>query len=561
MTKSVTASLWCLTLGYVVAVLLSGLMQPVGTTDESLPWVSALQIRRHMAPHTDFWSPYPPLTYWLLAGVFSVLGDTAVAGRLLGTVFFLVLLIAVTLLARRNFGARSWQVPYAVLLAVLGAGPIFVYAFGIALAASLCALLSYFIVFRSRPALTLIPGFILAITLLLRMNFAAYAAAAIILDLALVKKLRFAGFIVGPMLIALLVYFVPYQGTMGVVWNQIVTVPRDVLAHTRFIPLPDYLLYYAAIALPLAWFSLRMLAGDHSSRLSYAPLGIAGAVCAAAYLARSNAALLPAISLAVLTGVVLLDRYVFRLRRTERGLLALYALFLHYILFRADEWHLRPLLALIGLLLPFLILPWILARGRTASLLLAGTFLALIVVPLWKLHSFRPDRPSMISAVNLIRAGEFIHKTPDSERFLGAGAAMLRPEWQQLFPDLEELKALRYVYARTTESDCVYVGVPKHASVFVADIRAYWLLHRCIGVKRFVLEPGVTTTEPEEEEMIRNLQQNRVRWVVLTPPVRGDEAFLRNPIPGSDLLDAAIALHYQVAATFGSYTVLTATGF
>jgi hypothetical protein len=61
----------------------------------------------------------------------------------------------------------------------------------------------------------------------------------------------------------------------------------------------------------------------------------------------------------------------------------------------------------------------------------------------------------------------------------------------------------------------------------VGDIRAYWLLDRCIGVRRFILEPGVTTTAAAEAEMVRDLQRNRVRWLVLTPPEKGDDAFLR----------------------------------
>lgn len=173
----------------------------------------------------------------------------------------------------------------------------------------------------------------------------------------------------------------------------------------------------------------------------------------------------------------------------------------------------------------------------------------------WQFHSFRPYRSNIVSAMELIRAGEFMDGKSDSARLVAANGR------SPLYPDLPELAALRYVYARTRENDCVYVGVPRHAAVFVGDIRAYWLLHRCIGVHKFILEPGLTTTAAAQTEMAGQLKQNRVRWLVLTPPEKGDDAFLRSPMPGCDVLDAAIALHYRIAATFGPYSVLAATDF
>ncbi len=87
------------------------------------------------------------------------------------------------------------------------------------------------------------------------------------------------------------------------------------------------------------------------------------------------------------------------------------------------------------------------------------------------------------------------------------------------------------------------------------------LLNRCIGVKRFILEPDVITTAAAQQEMAADLRRHHVHWLLLAPPVPGDAAFVAHRLPGSGLLDTFIAQHYRVAALFGSYSVMLATEF
>ena len=504
--------LWVLTGAYVVAVLMAGLAQPVGVFDEPLPWVGALQVSRGLIPHTDFWSTYPPLTYYVFAGVFAVLGETAVAARTLGIVVFLLLLAAVAVLRRGASVIWDWQVPYAVLMAALGMGPLFIYAFGLALGACVCTLLVYFLLARdqatSTPAITLISGLMLAVTMLMRINFGAYIAVVILLDLFYTGRWRRAGYVVAPMLFALLIYLLPYRGSLDEVIYQIAIVPQRVFAITRFIPLPDQPIYYAAIAWPAGWFALRMLVAGRMKPRLLLPLGTAGGICVAAYLTRSNSTLLPGIALLEIAAVIVLDRYLFELDRFERALLLTYAVFTHYLLWRADEWHLRPLLTFVGLLIPFLSGP----SHRKWPRLLPVFLLPLVAMLSWRMHDFRPSWADIRAGAQLTRASELTPGISDSARFMKVAAS------GSLYPDEDELSALRYVYARTAESDCVYVGVSDHAHVFVGDLRAYWLLHRCIGVKKFILEPGVTTGASDQAGMVGDLQRNRVRWVILAPP-------------------------------------------
>ena len=132
-------------------------------------------------------------------------------------------------------------------------------------------------------------------------------------------------------------------------------------------------------------------------------------------------------------------------------------MFTHYCLWRADDWHLRTLFLFVGLLLPFL-------SNGASHRMVALILLPFVVVACWRIHDFRPRWADILATVELARRGELTPGISDSARFMKLGTP------SPLYPDKAELSALRYVYARTGEDDCVYVGVSDHAHVFVGDL-------------------------------------------------------------------------------------------
>jgi hypothetical protein len=79
----------------------------------------------------------------------------------------------------------------------------------------------------------------------------------------------------------------------------------------------------------------------------------------------------------------------------------------------------------------------------------------------------------------------------------------------------------------------------------------YYLSGRDSGVFYYDLEPGVVTTLPVQLEMIQELEQNNVQYIVLW---NGDE----NPnIMGNGVmnLDYYIKSHYNLTKTFGNYSI------
>jgi hypothetical protein len=88
------------------------------------------------------------------------------------------------------------------------------------------------------------------------------------------------------------------------------------------------------------------------------------------------------------------------------------------------------------------------------------------------------------------------------------------------------------------------------------NLNLYWLADRPIGVRTFQLETRVATEAPVQQGIIADLEQNKVKWVLLDGvPWVPDSTFTAHPYVGSKLLDQYIASHYRVEARFGSYVV------
>src|SRR5215469_13291315 len=104
---------------------------------------------------------------------------------------------------------------------------------------------------------------------------------------------------------------------------------------------------------------------------------------------------------------------------------------------------------------------------------------------------FRPVAVYIPDGVRLVASLGRHPRTSDGDRLLGG----IVPEavWLSIYPDQEELRALRYLRARTSIADAIFVGVPVNSKVdrnSVHDLRIYWLAGRKIGVRTFELEPG-----------------------------------------------------------------------
>ncbi|MBW2614525.1 MAG: hypothetical protein JRE12_19530 [Deltaproteobacteria bacterium] len=194
--------------------------------------------------------------------------------------------------------------------------------------------------------------------------------------------------------------------------------------------------------------------------------------------------------------------------------------------------------------------------------------LILVVVVPWRLGYleckvstgyFLPNLGDVITGARLLTTHPDLLQNGDSN-FLMTTHTPLDAAISSLYSDEDELQAARFVHARTTEDEAVYIGLQDHSRVFANHIRTYWILGRRIGVKHYLLEPGMTTEDPVQKIMIQDIQKNNVNWIILVENLAGDKDFQKLGYSGSSRQDLFIRDAFEVIRVFGKYSVLHRRG-
>jgi hypothetical protein len=571
------ASGWALVALYVAVVILWCLGWPVGYYDEPTTLVQARMVAQGHTPYVDFWSFYPPLTYYLNAAMFFVFGQTFLAQRILHLTFYLLILV---------FTYRFWELRlrspliscFATLLVAACIGPMLLSTTWIGFSLALLALLVYFSSYRtSRTQLWLIvaAGLLAGLSILSRVNFGVYAAAVICIDLVLTRlappnEARFELSesprhlqIIGTFFISLLVCCI------GIFW--VLCGPRLALAiqqsviyqqHAmilRFIPLQITPGWLYAVMFPCAWFCIRLVVGSEEiKKKALLPLLCAMGIFVLAWLRRANPAVALDVAVAEIAAVLLLHVFICRLERAELSLVLLFSCLLHYYLARADAPHGAVLLPVAALLIRYVLFsPIRVSQEEVAKAgVKFGSAIALLTLCICIVLCIPGYRPAGLrNGLELILTGGLWQRIPDAQRVLAAAA--LPEPWRALYPDTGELSAIRFVRERTSGSDSVFVTADDEAEPYVGDVRAYWLLDRPTGSKYYIFDTYLTRQPAVQRAMIEGFQKNNLRWIIFEHDPPTDDAFRQSKHDGSRLLDEFVATNYAQVARFGRYSVLT----
>lgn len=560
--------------------VLSSLAAPTWAFDDAIPLVDGVLVRQGRTPNLDFYSIYPPLGPYVAAALFSLLGRTVIATRLWGGLIYLLLIWLATRLFRAQFGGVRY-VPILTALVVAAST-----AKGIALPSwsgfglSAVALLAYLMASqpggRYRWLKIAFSGLLTGLALLFRVNFGAYVAAVVALDLALqwwcagrpgsksdcLKSLTLAAtaFFV-PMLICFFGFCSWAYGThMGAAIPAFTVNAQRTMVRRGFVDLRfHFALVSTALIFPAGWYCLRTL--KLKGRLSWVALAVFAvdfSLIGLAFAWGDHVAILGTLLAVELVSVLCLQLFVQRLPRLEFCLVLFYLFQLHYFLSRADGFHARFLALFPGMLLPFLLVEDV-ERAETESVsfrnvvvlgALGAVILALLVAPQFRLSGSR------VVYGTLLVADVFRHPhTADTDRVVGTEQP--KAAWLSVYPDVAELDAVRYIRGVTKSDEPIFVGVRDHSKVFMNDLRIYWLSSRPIGVRTFQLESGIATEAEVQREIIADLKQNHVQWLIIDRrPEAGDETFIRRGYVGSTLLDNYIRVNFQEQAHFDHFLVL-----
>jgi hypothetical protein len=118
-------------------------------------------------------------------------------------------------------------------------------------------------------------------------------------------------------------------------------------------------------------------------------------------------------------------------------------------------------------------------------------------------------------------------------------------------------EAASIVRTHTQPGERIFVGETSNRYALVNPMLGYSLADRPAGVRDTMYNPGITTTETTQRRMVDDLKANDVRFLLLDERWSSCyETSNQSRVPGSTLLDTAIAQDYWVVADFGALVVM-----
>jgi hypothetical protein len=561
--------------GWPIYLLLFGLSAAVSAitvykglqpNDEGLMVQAARRIAQGQVPYSDFWWYYPPGQPYLLGGLWSLFGPSLLTWRVVRVLADAAVGVLAYALARREAGPRVSLLAWAGATVAMAQLPQ-PHPFPIALALALGSLL----LFERRPVLA---GVVAGVCAAWRLEFAGYLALGVILALAFRPvaggdRLRAIGRFAVAALLTGAALFAPVVAAAGLskTWNLAIKYPIVDFGKYQSLPFPiDY-------DGPLNTGSVGGFLSDSFENLLefYLPLALAIGLVAA------------------------LIALLLRARRTDWAWLAaaVFALGMgHYLLIRPDEFHTAPLAVMVCVLAAWAIgqarigVPVRRRRKVHASMpfprAAAGTHPGRVkpsepllerregvfprLTPFVATSGARPRRilallPAIVAAVALVYV---IAEGVDRKILaLGDDTAPLHlavADGVQANPSsvgpIEQ--AVAYVDRRVPPGRPIYVTTRRSDLVTSGDPLFYALALRNNPTPYDIAAPGLVTTAPVQNQIVRDLEQTQTRVVVryTSPVTTAPEPNRAGRSTGVTILDRYLAQAFRPAARFGYYVVL-----
>jgi hypothetical protein len=502
---------------FLGAVLISGItiLQGIQPNDEGLMLQAAARIADGQVPYGDFWWFYPPGQPYLLAFLSQVFGPSLLAWRIVRVLCDAAVATLAWALARRAGASQRMAIATWLAAALAMAWPSGPHPFPPTLAMCLGALL----LMEKRPVLA---GGLAGLAALWRIEFAAYLGVGVLLAYAMRpvprrRQAEAAALFAGTALAMAAVLYAPIVLSAGLGDSFELLIRYPVQDFARYQSLPFPVSYDGTLNTSSAGGFLSDSA--ESLLLFYLPLvlmiGLAGAV-----------------------GALALRWTRERWWQVATGVFAIGMA--HYLVTRPDAFHTAPLAVMVAVLASWAVAaraeP---ARGgralRTAAVGAAGLAVAYAVVEgldrRWL--ELRADRAELrLPVADGVRVAE-------SER---------RP--------LE--RTVNYVRAHTQPGEPIYVA-PKRSDLVTAGAPLLYVLAARPNPTRYdIAAPGIVTSEPVQDEIVRDLQDNGVRLVIrwTDPASAAHEPNRAGRSSGITVLDAYLAAAFRRVARYGHYELL-----
>jgi hypothetical protein len=518
-----------------------GITRALNIYDEGLILYGAQRVAWGQVPYRDFWSVYSPGQFYALAGLFRIFGSSVLVERIWDTLFRAGLAVICFILAKRLAPAPLALAVWALVTLWMGFYEFYGYPVYIAL---FFVLSSIYFFLRLGSAIRvkrwlLLAGLSLGIATLFRHDFGVYAFAAemaVFIPLALSTEDLTQGSRPLKRLIELLL---PYIGGAAVVvipavlvlllavpaatlWNNLVVFPATVFPNMRALPYPKlvpdpHVLAGGLSSLPGAF---PVLANQWPYYFPYLVVGLN-----ALYLI-TRIALLPWRKLAR-PEAVRLGGYAF--------LTIFAAASISQSRVRADLIHLVQLVVVSFILcIGLLGLAW---RSWKPAGIVASLLMVVLLSPFLML--------SVAERQQLFDRGIWA-ATPNTNHHISAAWGMP--------VDPKQAAAVEYVQRTLPQDAPLFVGLSRHDRIFVNDALFYFLAGRKSATRYNELHPGVATTQAVQEEIVADLERQKVPLVVIFSMFEDVvEPNDSGKSSGVQILDSYLKRAYQPGVGFGPY--------
>jgi hypothetical protein len=118
-------------------------------------------------------------------------------------------------------------------------------------------------------------------------------------------------------------------------------------------------------------------------------------------------------------------------------------------------------------------------------------------------------------------------------------------------------ETIAYVQQLTSPDDKVFIGLPRHDKIFINDILLYFAMNRKSATKWYEFNAGLQTSAPIQREMVGELERAKPKLIVIE--AIGTDVWEPNDSvfsSGVTVLDDYLRQSFEPIATFGSNTVL-----
>lgn len=494
----------------ITITVFQSFIRPLGQYDEGFALTNAWRILNGEIPHRDYWAAYPPGAAYVSAMLFALLEPSLLVARLLNMAWTLLLLGSFFIL-HKQFSTVLVSIGVTAIASIwIGASLYPSYSVLPALALIFLALAILFKGIKSNNHyLAILSGFVAGLVIVFRHDFSGYLFLSVCSSIAITwlffpglrQKPEFRGislFALSFIVVAVLAFFsLLLLVGWGNFFEQAIFFPATGMRENRFLPFPGFLDFFWAWKERwfLAWTVPAFIAGGLAYTLFNKP--------------NPTATQLIAI-------VIFIAMSIFLTIQAHN---------------RLDMPHAAPSMLFC---LSFITL---LTAVKTSTNIIFGRTIGWSLLALFCFYS-------VITTIQGI----------DSKKAL---RCIANPHNLPCIPaNKPQSEVVNYINNNHPKNSYIFVGNSRHDKIFINDASLYFILQRPIPVMWNEMHPGIVTSQPIQDEIIKQLEAKNVQLVVVADMPEPKEKNSSSISSEIHSLDVYINQNYRPVFSNDKYTVM-----